>query len=611
MRTTYIGMGASIAVISMIAVGCGSSNGSSVSNVSSDVSFTGIAVPEGDSQKELRSTTEVSVGGETQAISFTKLLATGDSNNNEIFGLVKDHHDTPITFDDGSPYICNGTNSGVGSGLDHSSILQKNGKLYMVSQFECQVGAMYKVELEQDAATGTLSVKENSMEFVSQKEGFGGFVHCAGQTTPWNSHLGSEEYEIDARAVEKDINASTGLVVSGAWDGEEVYYNEVAKFWGNDATRMSPYYYGWTPEVTIDANGNALYAKHYAMGRFSHELSFVMPDKKTVYMSDDGTNVGLFMFKADNAEELGAGTLYAAKWTQTSQANGGSANISWIKLAHATDSEIKAILDPDGDVETNDAPLFSDLFDSADGNSTTGECPSGYTAVNASAYFECLKVKSGMEQAAALLETRRYAALVGATTEFRKEEGITYDAANNKLYIAMSEVARGMEDHKKNGEANSKYDIGGNNDVKLDYNPCGALYALDVDGNYTATTMSAVLNGKAIDEDSDGNTCDLENISNPDNLTFLEGTDLLFIGEDSSMHKNNMVWSYNVKTQELTRLLTTPLDAETTSIFWHKNINGYSYMTAVTQHPMEKVEGASNDEKESFVGVLGPITGIK
>jgi len=34
---------------------------------------------------------------------------------------------------------------------------------------------------------------------------------------------------------------------------------------------------------------------------------------------------------------------------------------------------------------------------------------------------------------AAFLETRRYAAMLGATTEFEKEEGITYDPDRNKV----------------------------------------------------------------------------------------------------------------------------------------------------------------------------------
>jgi hypothetical protein len=75
---------------------------------------------------------------------------------------------------------------------------------------------------------------------------------------------------------------------------------------------------------------------------------------------------------------------------------------------------------------------------------------------------------------------------MGATTELRKEEGITFDATRNKLYLAMSEIGRGMEDFNKNGSASDSYDLGGSNDIKLSgYNKCGGVYQLDVSGNAT------------------------------------------------------------------------------------------------------------------------------
>jgi hypothetical protein len=91
--------------------------------------------------------------------------------------------------------------------------------------------------------------------------------------------------------------------------------------------------------------------------------------------------------------------------------------------------------------------VFSDIFESAD-PSEEGTCPEGFTSINAGhegGKHQCLTVKEGMEVVASRLETRRYAALMGATTELRKEEGITFDADNGKLYSAMSEVAYGSE----------------------------------------------------------------------------------------------------------------------------------------------------------------------
>ncbi len=32
-----------------------------------------------------------------------------------------------------------------------------------------------------------------------------------------------------------------------------------------------------------------------------------MPDRRTVYMTDDGSNVGFFMFKADRPNDLSSG----------------------------------------------------------------------------------------------------------------------------------------------------------------------------------------------------------------------------------------------------------------------------------------------------------------
>jgi hypothetical protein len=592
-----------------------------------NVSFTEIATPTSeDAMNTQQSSSKVMVNGVEQSISYTTIMKTGYADNKEIFGLLKDYTDTPITFpkkenenSDASPYICNGTNDGVGSGLDYSSFLNKNGKLYMVSQFECQVGAMYMSELEQ-SSTGVLTPKVNTLTFISQKDEFGGFVHCAGQKTPWESHLGSEEYEPNARKVESDL-ANPKEDVKPGFTGNK-YYDEVAKFWKNDTSKMSPYYYGWTPEVQIDVNGDAQYSKHYSMGRMSHELSYVMPDEKTVYMSDDGTNVGLFMFVADKKRDLSAGTLYAAKWNQTSEigVGAGEADITWINLGHANDAEIRDYLDADKNIETNDAKKFADLFDyeaPVDGLCTT----TGFKSINTTAGNECLKVKDGMEMAASRLESRRYAAYMGATTEFRKEEGITFDKNSGKLFVAMSSIERGMEDNQKYGDDETKYDIGGNNDIKVEYNKCGAVYALDIntdtakdtnantiDSLYVVKNMNAILEGTPTSYSDDslyaGNTCNVNAISNPDNVTFLPNSDILTIGEDTSKHKNNVVWAYNTKTKELTRTFTTPVGAETTSPFWYENLkDNFGYLSVVTQHP-------DTGDKESAVGYIGPFKNL-
>ena len=72
------------------------------------------------------------------------------------------------------------------------------------------------------------------------------------------------------------------------------------------------------------------------------------------------------------------------------------------------------------------APSFSDILESAalgdDGSRAEGFAPS-----NAEGVMQCLKVRDGMEMTASRLETRRFASMMGATTEFRKMEGITHN----------------------------------------------------------------------------------------------------------------------------------------------------------------------------------------
>ena len=103
--------------------------------------------------------------------------------------------------------------------------------------------------------------------------------------------------------------------------------------------------------------------------------------------------------------------------------------------------------------------------------------------------------------------------LEGATVELRKEEGVTFDPDHNRLYVAISEISYGMEDKASKGKESAKYDVGGSNDIKVAYNPCGGVYALDLDQDYVATNMKAIIVGtpKSYPEGDRwaGNTCDM------------------------------------------------------------------------------------------------------
>ncbi len=594
--------------------GCNSSSDTTTSTPTSTATGTALSTPTGTDQTSFMVATDFSVPGystnlegatttiqtasvspaQAQPFGFHKLVATGYEDNGEIFGWIKDKNDTGLTFADGSKYICNGTNQGVGSGLDNSSFIQQqDGKLRLVAQFECQVGAMYTAGLSQDAVTGALTMTPNTLSFISQKGEFGGYTHCAGMVTPWGTHLGSEEYEPDAS---KDSQTSTGVT-------SDTYYNATFPFWtgvvdaaqSNDpSTGMNPYFYGWVPEVKADGTG---FTKHYAMGRLSHELAYVMPDQRTAYMTDDGTNDGFYRFVADYAGDLSSGTLYAAKFTQTSATNGGQFTLTWIDLGHTDDATVRAAV--------AQRPVFTDLFNTEVPNASNA-CPTaGFVATNTQAGLECLQIKAGVDPViVSRLETRRYAAMKGATTELLKSEGMTFDAATKTMYYAISDIRKGMLDNDAN------YDKGGNNDIRLSGNKCGGVYALPLDANYVANSMGAVIVGTPTIYDAAspyaGNTCDVDNISNPDNINMIPGTRLLMIGEDTGNHINNVYWAFDLDSKQLKRVLTVPKKAEVTSTAWYE-FNGRGYLSVVAQHPLDGVTGVSPASQETVLGYVGPF----
>jgi secreted PhoX family phosphatase len=315
------------------------------------------------------------------------------------------------------------------------------------------------------------------------------------------------------------------------------------------------------------------------MGRATWELAHVMPDGKTAYYGDDGRYTGLFMYVADRPGNLGAGTLYAGRWDQQTDQNGGSAKLTWIKLGHAADYEVAAMIEQERFSSTE-----STIFEFAD------EAKDGFKAIQAGTKKpEYVKLRPGKEQAAAFLESRRYAAWLGATTEFNKMEGVTVDPQDRKVYIAMSRNQEGML-------AN---DGGPVDHIKLPEIAAGAVYALatagdvkDSDGNsidseWAATSMAAVPELVGVDlaqSDALGNTADPDHISEPDNIAFMPGMRTLFIDEDSGGHVNNFMWAFNVDTGKLSRILSGPVGAELTGLNVVGDWNGFAYVLTSFQH---------------------------
>ncbi|MBP1934396.1 PhoX family protein [Ammoniphilus resinae] len=470
----------------------------------------------------------------------------------------------------------------VSDAPDSNSLLNPiNGKLYMITHYEYQTvdaagqsayglvpASMSLTELTQDPKTGEL--KQKSVKKIDFSAVNGLWIPCNGSLSPWNTHIGSEEYEPDARQF-LDVNSKTRSQVE-----------TFAQFYFGDKAKANPYFYGFTPEISVDNKGNASVVKHYSTGRISHELAKVMPDHRTVYFGDDGGNTGLFMYVADKEKDLSAGTLYAAKFNQTGTENGGSGDLEWISLGHATDKEVENII--------HSGITFDDIFE-------TSEVPAeGFTAIKQYSYgkVEYLKVKPGQEKAAAFLETRRYAAMLGATTEFNKMEGLALNQQDNKLYIAISDQSKGME---KDSTGKDPVDH-----IQLPKIKSGVTYELDlqngqkdskrasINSSYVALSMHGLVVGEDLPEaDAYGNTANVDKVANPDNLSYSEAMRTLFIGEDSGNHTNNFVWAYNVDTKELERILSNPAGAEATGLTAVDDSNNFSYIFSNFQHPGDEV----------------------
>ena len=260
-----------VAITALIAVGA------STHSIGGTIEFSETPVPYTDADKRAVQTSEYAVvDGRKVFIDYNVIARSGDAighgANANVFGQLIDFDGNDMMAEDGSKVVSNDN--------DFSSLLTGiDGKLYMVSHFEARPGAMYLTELNQNRRSGHLSaIRTRPLDFSGLR---GGWVHCAGSVTPWGTHLGSEEYEPDAKqwfeGVVSDYNAQMATYF-GASPADAL-------------TAINPYDYGYPVEVGVKNFKHASVAKHYAMGRVALELAYVMPDQRTAYMTDDGTNV--------------------------------------------------------------------------------------------------------------------------------------------------------------------------------------------------------------------------------------------------------------------------------------------------------------------------------
>ena len=423
---------------------------------------------------------------------------------------------------------------------------------YLFTNWETQPGMVSRLHVAQSRDTGYWRVLEKrNLDFRPVE---GTWNNCFGTVSPWGTPLTSEEYEPDAEAWFRSDRQTHG-------DAETAFESYLGEF-GN------AYRYGYIVEIGDPASDDPTPTKRYALGRFSHENSVVMPDRRTVYMSDDGTGTVFFKFVADEPGDLSAGTLYAARAKQDRGSDPAEVGfeLEWVELAHATDDDVESwIAEYDGQEPSTDPDYVTDEEVRAWANGNADD------------------------DRAAFLESRKAAAAAGATNEFRKMEGVNVkpDARpGDYLYMAMSEVNETM---RSNAAADDGNDDSAD-DIRLEGNDYGAVYRMRLCRDYDVDRMEPVLVGgpnanvcggcpydakpnskntvcrdcsfnPANDSDearglvgkgmsalgSSSSTVDPENaIANPDNLVVMPDGRVI-VGEDSGIHRPNMLWVYDPK----------------------------------------------------------------
>ena len=424
---------------------------------------------------------------------------------------------------------------------------------YLFTNWEYFPGGMSRMKISKNASSGVWSVDNTDVTMLDFGI-YGTVANCFGSVTPWNTPLTSEEWGNNGDA-------------SWSWndpaDTNNASRDELAKFINagiDNATEATlfpnTYRYHYIVEVT-DPAGTATPVKRYALGRFEHENAVVMPDQKTVYLSQDSTNGVFYKFVADTVGDLSAGTLYAAKLTQDTGSTEPAVTgfgINWIELASGNEATIESwiaeydAIDTDSYVEGRSNYLTDgDAIAWAAGDATFGVAETqsvtdGYEG--AETYPSTVTAGQVMDDRVAFLESRKAARAKGATAEWRKFEGININTTRAQqlvedgdpattafVYFAIADMDKGM--------------IDGVGDIQLNarVKDCGGVYRMALENDYNVSRIEPVLMGAAERNVEGIEECDANGLSQPDNVVVMEDGRIL-IGEDGGQ-ANNTLWMYD------------------------------------------------------------------
>ncbi len=414
------------------------------------------------------------------------------------------------------------------------------GKGYLFTNWEMYPGGMSRMALEKDNQGSWTVTDAMMLDFDGVK---GTAANCFGSVTPWNTPLTSEEWIVDSK-VDTTTNPN--------WNNPALVSSDMIGYmWQLTAPDApNPYRYGYIAEVQNPTSNEPMVVKHYALGRFEHENATVMPDGKTVYLSQDDTGGVLFKFVADTPEDLSAGTLYGAKLTQDVGQNDPATtgfDVAWIELGHGDNTMIEAwIADFDGIGTDQYVEGESNYMTMADVEAWANGAATYPTVANGGG-----KVTAGepMDNRAVFLESRQAARLKGATAEWRKLEGISIntkraqeaiegvntidgeDVRDAYVYLAIADLDNTLIDNEGDIQLSSR--------VK----DCGGVYRAKLEEGYNISRIEPLVMGSTYRSSLSGAArCDVDQLSQPDNVIVMDDGRII-IGEDG-FQENNTLWLY-------------------------------------------------------------------
>jgi uncharacterized protein len=567
------------------------------------LSFQAISLPEKGPSETLLATPAATSGEAAVSEPFTALLPQETLVRGMHYGRLSDEGGVDI-----EPELPCPRPAGA------AVIPAEDGGLFHVAGTDCQPSAAWWTRVSVDGEGGLAARAARPVD-LSALGGAGGLRGAA--STPWGTALLVEGMEGDARRIRPDGQRMDGYRA----DGYDPFL--FRRYFRVPARRPWVYDHGWALEISA-AGDRAV--RRPALGRLAHADLVALPDGRTVYLADGAVNGGLFLFVADRPGDLSSGALYAARWTQQRARDGGAGQLDWVPLGRADEAalepelaagalhfdEIFEVADP---VE---APPADDVEAVAD-TDREPSCPEGFSPVNTRWGAECLRLRAGVDPVlASRLETRRVAALGGATTELRGIRGLTWDPDHGVLYAALESVQKGMIPH------NPEWDVLGPDHIRVDENRCGGVYSLTVaeqavdtageaiDSPYVATAMAGFLLGRP-----EGFGCAAGAPAGLRALTYLPGTGTLLLGEGAGPHPNPLVWAADVgalhagRLAGLTPILAAPPGASIAGLDVGRDAAGRGWVSVSIAHPWEGVSGGEARpaaERLGLVGLLGPFS---